>query len=63
MLKILFAFAIPMSVPVIFWNEEWYYAILVQMMRYMYSLNGTWSVNSLAHIWGNKPYDKLVTIL
>ncbi|KOB69404.1 Acyl-CoA Delta(11) desaturase [Operophtera brumata] len=27
-------------------------------LRYMMSLNFTWSVNSFAHLWGNKPYDR-----
>ena len=26
----------------------------------MLVLNVTWSVNSVAHIWGDKPYDKLI---
>ena len=27
-------------------------------MRYVIVLNITWTVNSIAHMWGNKPYDK-----
>lgn len=30
------------------------------MARYVLSLNFTWSVNSAAHIWGYKPYDKKI---
>ena len=29
-------------------------------MRYCLALNATWLVNSLAHIWGGKPYDKRI---
>ena len=46
-------------VPVYFWNEEWYYAIMSQIfMRYAWVLNASWSVNSFAHAYGNKPYNK-----
>jgi len=24
----------------------------------LFSLNFTWSVNSAAHLWGSRPYDK-----
>ena len=27
-------------------------------MRYVIVLNITWTVNSIAHMWGNRPYDK-----
>ncbi|XP_033225912.1 uncharacterized protein LOC117178597 [Belonocnema kinseyi] len=57
-LKILFCFVIPISIPVYLWSEEWYHAISSQFVRYAFSLNVAWSVNSVAHIWGNKPYNK-----
>ena len=58
-LKILFCFVLPTIVPVYFWNEDWYYAILSQIfMRYAFVLNVTWSVNSVAHMFGWRPYDK-----
>lgn len=31
------------------------------MTRYVFSLNFTWLVNSAAHMWGNKPYDKNIS--
>ncbi|XP_043479028.1 acyl-CoA Delta-9 desaturase isoform X2 [Leptopilina heterotoma] len=58
--KILCCFIIPTIIPVYLWNEEWYYAIFSQIARYAISLNFTWSVNSAAHIWGSKPYDKTI---
>ncbi|XP_075545526.1 acyl-CoA Delta-9 desaturase-like isoform X3 [Dermacentor variabilis] len=31
------------------------------MLRYVISLNFTWLVNSAAHLWGNRPYDKNIS--
>ncbi|KAJ8684410.1 hypothetical protein QAD02_020202 [Eretmocerus hayati] len=45
-------------IPVYLWNEEWYYAVLSQFIRYAYTLNAMFSINSIAHSWGYKPYDK-----
>jgi len=28
--------------------------------RFCFSLNATWLVNSAAHLWGNKPYNKAI---
>ncbi|CAB3223637.1 unnamed protein product [Arctia plantaginis] len=39
--------------------DTWELAFMSQcVIRYVLSLNFTWSVNSFAHLWGNKPYDK-----
>lgn len=60
-LKILFCFIIPTMVPVYFWSETWYLAFMSQsVLRYLLSLNFTWLVNSAAHMWGNRPYDKKI---
>ncbi|EGI66131.1 PREDICTED: stearoyl-CoA desaturase 5-like [Acromyrmex echinatior] len=57
-LKLLFAFLLPMMIPVYAWNETWSRAFVSQIfIRYVFVLNITWSVNSVAHIWGPKPYD------
>ncbi|KAJ8688587.1 hypothetical protein QAD02_024382 [Eretmocerus hayati] len=54
-------FLLPTLVPVYFWNESWYWAIIsVVFMRYAYSVNCTWSINSFAHMFGSKPYDKSI---
>ncbi|XP_043471858.1 acyl-CoA Delta-9 desaturase-like [Leptopilina heterotoma] len=58
--KFILSFLIPTIIPVYFWNEGWYYAITSTIIRYVYSLNSTWSVNSAAHIFGYKPYDKTI---
>ncbi|XP_075222416.1 acyl-CoA Delta-9 desaturase-like [Lycorma delicatula] len=60
-LKILFCFIIPVAVPCIFWKEKLSCSIITMgFVRYMLGLNFTWLVNSAAHIWGNKPYDKKI---
>lgn len=57
-MKLLCCFIIPTLVPVVWWGEDWYNSFLSQgVIRYINSLNCTWSVNSAAHIWGYKPYD------
>ena len=52
-------FVIPTLVPYYYWDENlytsWYVA---SIMRYTLSLNITWLVNSAAHMWGTKPFDK-----
>jgi len=47
--------------PVYLWNEDIYYSFIVNFFtRYIVLLNITWSVNSVAHIYGTRPYDKYV---
>ncbi|KAJ8688025.1 hypothetical protein QAD02_023820 [Eretmocerus hayati] len=58
--KVVISYLIPIMVPVYFWNEDWYYSFLFQFCRYIFSLNATWSVNSFAHLYGYKPYDKSI---
>ncbi|KYN30213.1 Stearoyl-CoA desaturase 5 [Trachymyrmex cornetzi] len=58
-LKFIFAFLLPVMLPVYAWNETWSRAFVSQIfIRYILVLNFTWSVNSVAHIWGSKPYDE-----
>ncbi|CAK9795435.1 Acyl-CoA Delta-9 desaturase [Anthophora quadrimaculata] len=56
----LFCFVLPVWIPCYFWDEKplisWYATVL----RYTLALNMTWLVNSAAHIWGMKPYDKTI---
>lgn len=56
----LFAFIIPIAVPMYYWDESFKNAFFVNLFRYTWTLNCTWLVNSAAHLWGPKPYDKLV---
>ena len=49
----------PTIVPAIFWNESLVIAYFVPaVFRYILTLHTTWLVNSVAHMWGYKPYDK-----
>ncbi|XP_025265739.1 acyl-CoA Delta(11) desaturase-like isoform X1 [Camponotus floridanus] len=57
-LSFIFAFLVPnIMVPVYGWNETWSRAFMAQIIHYVYGLNCIWSVNSVAHLWGSKPYD------
>ena len=58
---ILCGFVIPTIVPYLCWGESlWNAYFLAAILRYVLLLNGTWCVNSTAHLWGSKPYDKFI---
>ncbi|ERE92445.1 acyl-CoA desaturase-like protein [Cricetulus griseus] len=43
-----------------FWGETlWNSYFLASILRYTITLEGTWLVNSAAHMYGKQPYDKL----
>ncbi|XP_076766435.1 acyl-CoA Delta-9 desaturase [Xylocopa sonorina] len=54
----LLAFVLPTWIPCYFWNEKPLFSWYFSMFRYILSLHLTWLVNSAAHIWGMKPYDR-----
>lgn len=57
-LAILCCIIIPTAIPIICWNESFWNAfMLAGLARYCISLHLTWLVNSVAHLWGNRPYD------
>lgn len=58
-LCLLFSVFIPTFVPWYFWEESLLtsYCFLFGF-RYITSLHCTWFVNSVAHLWGDRPYDK-----
>uniref|UniRef100_A0A1B6EKR5 Fatty acid desaturase domain-containing protein n=1 Tax=Cuerna arida TaxID=1464854 RepID=A0A1B6EKR5_9HEMI len=61
LIKIVFCFILPTLVPIYCWDED--VRLTIQGMvfvRYVMGLNFTWLVNSAAHIYGNKPYDKRI---
>ncbi|XP_022186709.2 acyl-CoA Delta(11) desaturase isoform X2 [Nilaparvata lugens] len=59
--KLFFCFIFPVLVPYIVLKEPFYHCFMgICFIRYILGLNFTWSVNSAAHIWGNKPYDKRI---
>ncbi|KAM9364632.1 stearoyl-CoA desaturase b [Pholidichthys leucotaenia] len=58
---VILCFLVPMLVPWYFWGESLVVGYFVPgLMRYALVLNATWLVNSAAHIWGNRPYDKTI---
>ncbi|XP_035669392.1 stearoyl-CoA desaturase 5-like isoform X1 [Branchiostoma floridae] len=56
---VLMCFIIPTLVPSL-WGESLVTAFFISVLRYVLALNATWLVNSAAHMWGNKPYDKFI---
>lgn len=58
---LILCFLVPMLVPWYFWGESLAVGYFVPgLLRYTVMLNATWLVNSAAHIWGNRPYDKTI---
>lgn len=58
-LKIILCFILPTLFPLYLLNETLKISILSScFVRYAITLNFTWSVNSFAHLYGNKPFDK-----
>lgn len=54
-------FILPTIVPMYFWNESLINSFFVcALFRWCATLNATWCVNSAAHAFGNKPYDKSI---
>ena len=51
----------PTLIPWYFWGERALFSFLLCVaFRYTYTLNCTWLVNSAAHLWGAKTYDKSI---
>ncbi|XP_043484110.1 acyl-CoA Delta(11) desaturase-like [Leptopilina heterotoma] len=58
---LLMAFILPTLVPVFFWNESWYWAIITQcFIRYEAVVHAISSINSFSHMFGYKPYDRKI---
>ncbi|GAB1864914.1 Acyl-CoA Delta(11) desaturase [Camponotus japonicus] len=57
----IFCFIVPTVIPWWAWGENLWFAWHIAVARYCINLNITWSVNSAAHIWGVKPYNKSIT--
>jgi stearoyl-CoA desaturase (delta-9 desaturase) len=59
-IKLFFCFILPIMVPYLLWNETMYWCVVSCLARYVCGLNFTWLVNSAAHMFGNKPYNKKI---
>merc|ERR1712098_644969 len=57
---LLAGFIIPTIIPHLFWGEDLTTAYFVAVIRYIAVLHFTWLVNSAAHLFGMKPYDKFI---
>lgn len=56
---LLMCFILPTLVPWYFWGETFQHSLYVAtFLRYAVVLNATWLVNSAAHLYGYRPYDK-----
>lgn len=56
---LIFCFILPTLVPYLLWNETFYNSFYIcALLRYVVTLHATWLVNSAAHMWGRRPYDK-----
>lgn len=54
-----FCFLMPTLIPYLGWNETLYNSFYIcSLLRYVITLHATWLVNSAAHMWGRRPYDK-----
>uniref|UniRef100_A0A7S4LDM5 Fatty acid desaturase domain-containing protein n=1 Tax=Eutreptiella gymnastica TaxID=73025 RepID=A0A7S4LDM5_9EUGL len=52
-------FVVPSIIPWVCWGESLLTAYLVAgVLRYVWVLHMTWCVNSFAHLFGDRPYDK-----
>ncbi|KAM0734649.1 Acyl-CoA Delta-9 desaturase [Formica fusca] len=60
-MALVLSFIVPTIVPWWGWGENLWYAWHYTIVRYCINLNITWLVNSAAHIWGVKPFDKSIT--
>ncbi|KAI6221897.1 Stearoyl-CoA 9-desaturase [Aphelenchoides fujianensis] len=62
LLVLLFCFLMPTVVPVFLWKEKALVALYVAgLFRYCAVLHATWFINSIAHMFGYKPYDVNIT--
>ncbi|GBM60205.1 Delta(9)-fatty-acid desaturase fat-7 [Araneus ventricosus] len=54
-----FCFIFPTVIPVYFWSENWLDAFCVAgVLRYVFQLHCIFTTNSLAHMFGYRPFDK-----
>ncbi|XP_050816227.1 stearoyl-CoA desaturase [Gopherus flavomarginatus] len=59
---VVMCFLFPTLVPWCFWGESLCNSFfLPTILRYVVVLNATWLVNSAAHMFGNRPYDRYIS--
>lgn len=62
-LAFVISFFIPVVIPWYCWGEHWYRSLCMTFVRYIGTLHGTWLVNSAAHMYGTRPYDRYVVVV
>lgn len=58
LLMITFCFILPTIAPILFWNESFRNSFCINILRFIATFNSVSLVNSVAHLWGSKPYDR-----
>ncbi|GLG94786.1 Acyl-CoA Delta(11) desaturase [Gryllus bimaculatus] len=56
----LLCFAMPILVPIFMWDESWSVGIAVGMVRWVFEVNAILSINSFAHMFGGRPFNKTI---
>ncbi|KPJ16137.1 Acyl-CoA Delta(11) desaturase [Papilio machaon] len=51
-------YILPTLIPMYFWSETLTNSFFTNILRHVITLHATFSVNSVAHLFGTKPYDK-----
>ena len=60
-LALIMSVFVPTIIPWYFWNEKLVYSFLMcGAFRYICTLHVTWLVNSAAHLFGKRPYDRKI---
>ncbi|RWS28696.1 stearoyl-CoA desaturase 5-like protein [Leptotrombidium deliense] len=58
-LVLIFSFLLPTAIPFLIWREDVFTAFFIcACLRWLFTSHVKWTVNSVAHRWGPKPYDK-----
>nr|XP_022919349.1 acyl-CoA Delta(11) desaturase [Onthophagus taurus]XP_022919350.1 acyl-CoA Delta(11) desaturase [Onthophagus taurus] len=58
----IFTIALPVGLPIYCWNETLWNSFWINFnLRFCITLNIAFFVNSVAHMWGQKPYDKNIS--
>ncbi|KAJ8915192.1 hypothetical protein NQ315_015415 [Exocentrus adspersus] len=58
----IFNIFLPVAIPVYYWDESLWNSFWINFnMRFTITLNMAFFVNSVAHMWGQKPYDKNIS--
>lgn len=57
----LFCFILPTAYGYSQWNSLWIGYFYFGILRWILLLHATWCVNSVAHMWGTKPYSTIIS--